>query len=863
MKIENVESVEFTDSENELTIRVLRKKKVEVPEMEDCKRAPTIHSVESFSAGHIVFNFDGDGINAADILIKKEGVVVESLRNFIPSSSTVAFPFKKELAPGVYTLEMVPTLCKGPSGKRDFTIEGETKPEMEACTRGPTIKEINDVSASGLTFVFDGEGIAELGWEIIQNGSVLRKGVLTPVHNHPSIQVDTLAKGNYSLHIFGTKCKGASTLGFSVAGDAPKDPPKEDPKEDPKDTIPNPALSKENPGVLMTKVAGQTFGVINSRDFMAQITSDGRVKLKYDKQSKAMDGDIPVYAWLLDSNMSLIKQSEIDALTGEGLKLPEGAYHFYLYYYSKEAATTVAELKAHVWPYMQKEEGGFFRKHSKESQMVIVEVQDDVAKETNEVKTPRSVRSATWFPQYQLTNETIDLPKGKKMGIAKRVEGVPMDHLLKQVTQILAEYADVNNGVIPGDRTWLCMNAKANADGSFRTPEKEATLHYYTKGCTVHSQMAEDGWAFSEVEKCYEAMYKKLGDVKVEDTGIHADYWAPIKGYGTDIATHDVNFEDRRKLMANPANAKRARKVGDEFGESLYYATGAYKYRNRLSVAYLDSIALLLDAKRVYGIPMTLERQYIAMSDRRISSFGWVSFEGNTSRVERLGVWQRLPLEGGDILRLSRGEGSFEMLKLEVFYALLIGDVYVSWHDNMPYNTDISKWTVAHIGGESDWKTQFQPTGGQIEQYNPNNPKHPKASHTRPPFSDTASPGHNGGFVGSWIYSQIKNRVNQSLKYAEFSYNGQPGYFNGTKPVYGSLGNAEVSRFGVANAGQHNSVNQMEHRKPMVFLGSGTEGKVAIVINPYAGLTENTEYKFHEVGATINHVGSYLGVYKI
>ena len=88
------------------------------------------------------------------------------------------------------------------------------------------------------------------------------------------------------------------------------------------------------------------------------------------------------------------------------------------------------------------------------------------------------------------------------------------------------------------------------------------------------------------------------------------------------------------------------------------------------------------------------------------------------------------------------------------------------------------------------------------------------------------------------------------------------GYASGNEPVKGSLGTAEVSRFGVANAGQFNIVNQEESRKPIVFLGRGTKGKVAIMIYPFAGLTEKVTYTInHEKRYIIQHTGPALGVY--
>lgn len=387
------------------------------------------------------------------------------------------------------------------------------------------------------------------------------------------------------------------------------------------------------------------------------------------------------------------------------------------------------------------------------------------------------------------------------------------------------------------------------------------------KGAITCSEICENGIPFDDVEKIYRRIYELQvehdGVKSPNDTAIVSDYFCGIYGYGTEFGW--VKPDEKRELFSSAENARK-----DEMKKnpSRYYADKAYEYRHRLVGGYLDGISQVLDGKRIYGHIESLEKQYIAMADRKVLTFGWTAFEGVSSQVERGATWQRLPLAGGDLIRLSRMEGSFEQLKYEAFTSMMIGDYYVSWNDNAPYGTNINGFGLAHIGGGADWKNLWQPTGGAEVQYDPNNPMHPKSNSEGGGWSDGAAPGHNGGFVGAWLLSQIRDRIDKSLRYPTYSYTMKgkesPGYFDGDKPVKGILGNSEVSRFGASNAGQCNIINQNEHKKPIVWFGEGSGGACLIVINPFAGLTDVTTYKIREnKGYTVSHTGPYLGVYRL
>jgi hypothetical protein len=707
------------------------------------------------------------------------------------------------------------------------------------------------------------------------------------------------------------------------------------------------ATGKVVMGVHEITAGGQTFRFINGRNARIAITADGRVKLHYLETQPSSNGKNGTKAWVMNSYMVPLKPAELKSMSSSGLRLPEGNHTFYVYYVNPDMATTPAQLREQWWEIMGNEET--YRNHTAAAEYAILEVTDVRPRATNEIRQPRDIRAATWYPQYQETPHNLDLPPGKVLGITKRVHGISAARLVEQGQYIQSAYADVNNGGVPYNRTWtthrayvrgtaripydgtlaagssvvlkqegltcrpgdiislhkgystglpkgieasygipaegvfrveLCNTGNSDVTlaggafqaGYFGSVEEEAERLYQfssRKGNVAAAEICENGIPYEFVEPIYRRLYElqvaRDGVTGPNDTDLIADYFSHLYGYGTELG-YWTKFAERRELFANPEVARKSTLDGEP---SQYYAKRAYEYRHRIVGGYLDGMSRVLDGLRLYRHIANLERQYIAMPDRRVATFGWTAFEGVDSRIERNATWQRLPMKGGDLLRVSRMEGSFEQLKFEAFISLLIGDYYISWNDNAMLGTNIERFGLAHIGGAAPSKNAWQPVGGEIVQYDPDNPAHPRSAEGEGPgWSDGAAPGHNGGFVGAWLLSQIRDRIDRSLCYAAFRYSvsgeEQPGYCDGSEPIKGALGNAEVSRFGRGNAGQANIVNQEEHRKPIVLFGEGSKGCCAIVLNPFAGLTGTTTYRLGAgKGHVVQHTGPYLGVYRL
>jgi len=373
------------------------------------------------------------------------------------------------------------------------------------------------------------------------------------------------------------------------------------------------------------------------------------------------------------------------------------------------------------------------------------------------------------------------------------------------------------------------------------------------------------GYHAEEVfRKVYELQKSRDGITSVLQNRLIGDYFQNNYGKGTFISTRFSrgSRQEFRDMMASETAARHG---------SGYY-DDCYQYRHRIINGYIDGVGRMLDGAFLWDLAFNLENNYIAMPDRYVFVWGWFSFEGVNLRIDET-TEQRLPIASpsGDLIRLSRAQGSYEIGKQTVFLSLAIGQGTMSWHDTVKMGVNPDEWGLPYIGGGgpgSEFKTNWQPTGGDVVQWDPNNPTH--ARRIEPAkgngWTDTAAPSHNGEYAGADIFCQVANRMTTSLRYPNFSYveNGvaKTGYFDGNAPVNGALGNSEVSRLFARNIGQHNNVNCAEYKKPYIHWGEGPGGRVAYVINQNAGIDGVTTYTINENGThTFTHRGTGLGVY--
>lgn len=214
------------------------------------------------------------------------------------------------------------------------TIESNVKIQnsgITPCVKGPTISSILSATTGNLQFQFDATNVTAINWRIKQNGNVVRNSVVYPTNNSPFITFNTLAQGAYTLEIEGNNCQSQVSSSSFTISDAPP--------------------QANNAGVKVTNVNGKYIGIINGRSITASVTPSGAIKLSYPEFSTAEAGGKQVKGWLLGNHLQEIPQSEITALRSEnGLILPNGNYHFYLYYAATDIANTYDQLGANSWP---------------------------------------------------------------------------------------------------------------------------------------------------------------------------------------------------------------------------------------------------------------------------------------------------------------------------------------------------------------------------------------------------------------------------------------------------------------------------------------------------------------------------------
>ncbi|KAA6441460.1 hypothetical protein FEM33_01625 [Dyadobacter flavalbus] len=115
-----------------------------------------------------------------------------------------------------------------------YPVDGSQNPDPEpptttpACAAGPLIQSIYNVSASGLTTQFHGNGVKLLSYKVLNSsGESIRTGQIAPSSSILNIGFSSeIAPGNYTLRLDGVSCTGFSTMAFTYSGSAGgTDPP--------------------------------------------------------------------------------------------------------------------------------------------------------------------------------------------------------------------------------------------------------------------------------------------------------------------------------------------------------------------------------------------------------------------------------------------------------------------------------------------------------------------------------------------------------------------------------------------------------------------------------------------------------------
>ncbi len=608
----------------------------------------------------------------------------------------------------------------------------------------------------------------------------------------------------------------------------------------------------KNPGVYSRIVQGQRYEWIPTQDVNFEILPDGRVKMIAPLTKKSFDGSHDCRRFVYDHHHKRLNATEEAALLGDGLRLPIGDFGFALLW---TTAKSYDENFARPWDLTANPET--FRANSTDVDYVYLSIVPTAPvaidhSKTRELSLPIDLQRVSWLPHYQVLPYELKLPADKGFGITRVLWDIPLDEVYKKVTHIQYAYGALD--AVPDNRKWKTKQALDHSgklatvdwliqnhslDKDFITAA-EMDENFGNHGVVKHSEQAQQVLA-----GIYARMQKERGVTSPNQVRLYDDYFSALEGYDNSVSF--LFGFDVPRLEEGLSSKTRARQriFNEKFEDCYYFTKGAYNYRNWLEGGYLDSFAHSPEGIRVYNEIYNYERKFMAAPDRRVLKFSWSNAEGVNSNMYRTGTKSRLHFEKGDIIRQDVVSWPFQMMLDESFWALLLGQDFVLWHSNVTLVQDPLAFRDSWASNDS--KTLWQPTGGKMVEYNPQEASQPQRIHSeKGQFPNNPHVGESGAFAGAWLVGQItavSDRISQTLEYAPFSYQvgdgpRQTGYFDSDTPQHGALGNAKVSRYGVANYGQANIVKSYQAQKPICLYAAGKDGSAIIYQNVHCGLTD-------------------------
>lgn len=633
-----------------------------------------------------------------------------------------------------------------------------------------------------------------------------------------------------------------------------------------------------NPGVYSKIVKGRLYEWIPTEAVNFEICPDGRIRMIAPLTKQSFDGTRACRRFVYDHLHKRLAAEEATALMGEGLMLPPGNYGFAIQWLN---ASSYDEVFARPWDLT--DNPATFAANSAQLDYVnisIIDIDPAVpnAGRVREVRLPADLQRVSWLPHYQLLPYDLALPRDRGFGITRVLWDIPLEQVYKKATHIQFQYSELEH--VPNSRKWLTKRALDHtgvlASNEWLIQDQPMDRDFLTasqmdedlgsRGIRDHAQRAQQ-----VLEGIYRRFQKELNVTSPNQTRLYDDYFSALEGFDNSVPFIEVR--DANRLTEGLSSAAAARKRwydGGWNGECRYFTDGAYDYRNWMEGGYLDSFARTPEGIRLYNEIYNYERKFMAAPDRKVLKFGWSNAEGCNSMMYRWGTRSRLHFDTGDIIRQAEVAWPFHMMVNESFWALLLGHDYVLWHSNVRLISDPHAFSDSWAAGAG--KTRWQVVGGAIVDYDPHNPGHPRRIESpKGHFPVNPHMGESGAFAGAWLVSQIttaSDRISRSMEYARFSYstNGgplQPGYAESDRPRNGALGNAQLSRFGVANYGQANIAESYIAKKPICIYTEGADGAAVIYHNPRAGLTDTNRVVVHTKSGTkeLTLVGCDLHVY--
>ncbi|HZZ71542.1 MAG TPA: hypothetical protein VFE24_04765 [Pirellulales bacterium] len=616
-----------------------------------------------------------------------------------------------------------------------------------------------------------------------------------------------------------------------------------------------------NPGVYCQIVNEQRYEWIPTQDVTFTIQPNGRVQIHAPQTKKSFNGANDCHRFIYDHLHKRLTAADEAALFGDGLQLPPGNYGFAIFWLN---AKSYDEVFQRPWDLTCNPET--YRANSTDVDyvnlsvvpLVRAAVAATVSRELTaprELKLPDDLQRVSWLPHYQVLPYELKLPPDKGFGVTRVLWDIPLEEVYKKVTHIQYSYAALDS--VPDNRKWKTKQALDNS-GKLATVEwliknqsldkdfitvAEMDENFGNHGVADHAARAQQVFA-----GIYQRMQTERGVTSPNQVRLYDDYFSALEGYDNSVSFL-FNYDGPRLEAGLASEAKaRQRIFNGKFEDCFYFSKGAYKYRNWLEGGYLDSYAHSPEGIRIYNEIYNYERKYMAAPDRRVLKFSWSNAEGVNSNMYRSGTKSRLHFENGDIIRQDVVAWPFHMMLDESFWGLLLGQDFVLWHSNVTLVQDPLTFRDSWASGAG--KTQWQPTGGKIVDFDSRDPAQPQRYHSdQGQFPPNPHVGESGAFAGAWMVGQItavSDRTSKTLEYAPFQYtvaggSSQTGYFDSDNPHHGALGNAKLSRYGVANYGQANIIKTYEAKKPICLYAAGKDGSAAIYQNIYCGLTETNQ----------------------
>ncbi len=621
----------------------------------------------------------------------------------------------------------------------------------------------------------------------------------------------------------------------------------------------------QNPGVYSRQDNGFLYEWIPSEQVSVEIRG-GRVRIVAPETKPSWNGKGNCRRFLFgDLYDNRLPEDEERALFSDGLVLPPGNYGFRIVY---AAANDYQQLTSNLWNVFGMG-SGTADDNSAMMETLYLSVTTAGSGQPG-IKVPADLLRASWLPHYQLLPYDLKLPEGKGFGITRYITGIPKEELFRKATHVQYVYSWLDG--MPAGRRWKNLRAYNNS-GQPVGPDWVIANTAIDKNFITVAELAENyGNIDGDCPRCYEraeeafrglyARYEKeLGVKSPAETRLYDDYFGALYGYGMEMDFSAPAAHLKRALSS--VDFARNRYVNGGWELSYYFGKGAYQYRNYRLPGYLGNMFNTLTGGGIYSNLFNLEKVNLAVPDRKLLKNGWQSAEAvGLDRVTGAGTFQRLKLNGGDILLLGPNSWPLHTMLEESFFHLLLGNDYVLWNSNIPMSTNPNHFDQSWYGGQDDWKTKWQADGKAAVTYNPGNPSHPKRG--KGPegsiFPEQPLQGETGAYIGAWLYSQISavsDRVSRSVRYCNFSVNGKA-----YAPSTGSKGDGSLSSRIRQNPGQDWIVTAHAQKAPVCICTEGAGGKAVIYQNPHAGLTGRQAVKT-ENGLNAEITGNRLNVFYV